>query len=153
MPATSDLENGNSVNVANLLCQEPDKHTLIITLEREMKILKQSNAQEMDKLKKENTTLWEQYLKLQEDQSANSVSTIVTHQTHPTKIDEANMTWQEGKPSITQFRELQMLTLGYIPLLMGLWRHSSCLDRRHWPSIVRMGSQARTSMWTHSSCR
>lgn len=56
----------------------------------------------MENLRKENVTLKEQYLKLQEDQNANSVSTTATHHTHQAKTDKADTMWREGTLSITQ---------------------------------------------------
>lgn len=74
MLATGSSEIGNPTNVASPSRQDVDDHSIIIALQREMDTLKEKNAQEM-----KNPTPREQYLKLQEDQNANSVAVIANH--------------------------------------------------------------------------
>lgn len=61
---------------------------------KDMNTLKQRNTQEMNNLWKENTILREQYLKLQEEQNANSIVVDATYQTHLDKIDGVEMIWR-----------------------------------------------------------
>lgn len=92
-------EKGNPTNMVSPSCQELDDHSLIITLQRKMNTLKQRNTQEMENPQKENTTVREQHLKLQEDQNLNLITATATH---PTKIDEADTTWRDGTLFVTQ---------------------------------------------------
>ena len=56
---------------------------------------------------------------------------------------------EKGLPiSCNQFKEQQTLTLGYIPLLMGSWRHIFRLDGKYWPSwfmVIKLLSQLTNS--------
>lgn len=97
MLAMGASEMRNPTNVASPSRQKVDDHSIIIALQREMDTLKEKNAQEM-----KNPTPREQYLKLQEDQNANSVAAIANHQTRLARINEANTTWKEKTPFITQ---------------------------------------------------